>query len=132
MTTLETTAGRTARLSVKNKIGLGLAALLGLTDLTSLLGPQPAEGEAGPPMAVLIAGTILGLITVVAVVYVFRTASRTGSRIVAGSRILSMITALPAFFVEGVPAPLVAIVAIGVIVTLLTVWLVLARPAPQP
>lgn len=129
MTTLTATAGRTSRLSMKNKVGLVLAGLLGLTDMASLLGPQPAPGEAGPPTAVLIAGTILGVITVVAVIYVFRTVSRTGSRIVAGSRILSMITALPAFFVDGVPAALVVLVAAGVVVTLLTVWLVLSKPA---
>jgi hypothetical protein len=131
MTTLTSTGSRTSRLSVKNKIGLVLAGLLGVTDMASLLGPQPGPGEEGPPMAVLIAGSILGLLTVVAVIYVFRTASRTGSRIVAGTRILSMITALPAFFVEGVPAGLVALAAVGVVVTLLTVWLVLSKPAQQ-
>ncbi len=62
-----------SRLTRKNKVGLVLAAVLGLLDM-------------------------------VAVIYTWRTANRTGSRVVAGSRILSAITALPALFVRGVPA----------------------------
>ncbi|HEY6422661.1 MAG TPA: hypothetical protein VIY28_05295 [Pseudonocardiaceae bacterium] len=115
-------------LSLKNKIGLGLAGLLGLVDTTSLLIGQPGPGEVGPPFAVLVAYSVLGLITLVAVVYMWRSRSRVGGRIVAGSRILSMIIALPAFFVDGVRSGVVVLVAVGVVVTVVTVGLVLSRP----
>jgi hypothetical protein len=39
-----------------------------------------------------------------------------------------MLTSLPAFFVSGVPDWLVAAAAIGVVVTVLDAWLLLARP----
>ena len=129
-TELTTAAGtdRRATLSGRNKAGLALATLLGIADLASLAGPQPAPGEQGPPTAVLVASTVLGLITVVAAVYTWRTGNRVGSRVVAGSRILSAVGSLPAFFVAGVPAGLVAVAAAGVVVTVLSVWLVLSPP----
>lgn len=127
--------GTAAILTTKNKVGLVLAALLGLSDLLSLLVPQ-GDGQdngdvAGPPLPVLIAGAVLGVITLVAVVYTWRTANRVGSRIIAGSRILSILGALPAFFVSGVPAFVVALVAVIVVLTIVTIALVLSRPAPE-
>jgi hypothetical protein len=117
-------------LSVKNKVGLVLAGLLGLADLSSPFLPTDESAEAGPPMGVLVADAVLGLITIVAVIYTWRTANRVGARIVAGSRIISVLTAVPAFFVPGVPAAVVALVAAVVVVTIATVMLVLARPRP--
>ncbi|WP_416981353.1 hypothetical protein [Streptomyces sp. T028] len=120
-------------LTRKNKVGLVLAGALGLLDLTSLIGPPADNADTpGPPLAILIAGTVLGLITVIAVVYTWRTADRTGSRAVAGSRTLSVITALPAFFVDGVPAWLVLVVSAVVIISVVAVALVLSSPAPEP
>jgi hypothetical protein len=118
-------------LTVKNKVGLVLAALLGLSDLPGAftLG-EPVPGEEGPPQVVLIAGVVLGLVTLVAAAYTWRTGNRIGSRVVAGSRILSLITALPAFFVDGVPGFLVALVAVAAVLTIVAVGLVLSRPAP--
>jgi hypothetical protein len=129
--TAHTTAGTpvAARLSVKNKIGLGLALLFGVLDLSGPFGPTGSPDEPGPPMAVLVAGAVLGLITIVAAIWTWRTASRTGARIVAGSRILSILGALPAFFVSGVPAIVVAMVAVSVVLTVVTVVLVLSKPA---
>ena len=128
MTTQLTAPATRAGLSGKNKTGLVIAAVLGLADLASLAGPQPAPGEEGPPMGVLIAASVLGLITLVGVAYTWRTGNRMGSRVVAGTRILSAVTAVPAFFVEDVPPGLVALAAVGVAVTVLCVWLVLSPP----
>jgi hypothetical protein len=120
-------------LSRKNKVGLGLAAALGLFDMTSVAGMPASDGDTpGPPTGVLVAGAVIGLVTVVAVVYTWRTASRTGSRVVAGSRILSAITALPALFVTGVPAWVVLVVSVLIVVTVVVIALVLSRPAPEP
>ena len=130
-TTTPTTAGTpvAGRLSVKNRIGLGLALVFGVLDLGSPFGPTGSADEPGPPMAVLVASAVLGLVTIVAAIWAWRTASRAGARIVAGSRILSILGALPAFFVSGVPAVVVAIVAVSVVLTVVTVVLVLSRPA---
>jgi hypothetical protein len=128
MTTELTAPTARAGLSGKNKAGLVLAALLGLADLASLAGPEPGPGEQGPPMGVLVAASVLGLITLVGVAYAWRTGNRVGSRVVAGARILSAVSAVPAFFVEGVPAGLVAVAATGVIATIVCVWLVLSPP----
>jgi hypothetical protein len=111
-----------------NKVGLVLAALLGAGDLTSLAMTTP-PGEVGPPLAILVLDTLLGLVTVVAVVVAWRTRNRGLVRLAAGARIFSMVTALPAFF-AGVPAFLVAIVAAVVVLTIVTVVLMLLPPRP--
>ncbi|MFD7378909.1 hypothetical protein [Streptomyces mirabilis] len=120
-------------LTRKNKVGLGLAAFLGLADTSNFfMIPQGNSDTPGPPVAVLIADGVLGVITVAAVVYAWRLTSRTASRVVAGARILSVITALPALFVTGVPAWVVAVVALFVVVSVVVIGLVLSRPAPEP
>jgi len=118
--------------TVKNKIGLVLAALLGLSDV---VGPftgtdqnAQSEGTQGPPMPVLIAGAVLGLVTIIAVVLMWRSGSRIAARIIAGSRILSVLAAAPAFFASGVPAAVVVLVAAVVVLTVLALALVLSRP----
>lgn len=118
-----------APLSKLNKAGLVLAFLLGLVDLTGPFQPTP-DGQAGPPYSILILGAVLGLITVVGVVIAWRTARRGAVRVVAGARIISVITALPAFFVD-VPAGLKMTVGAFVIVTVATVAMMLT-PARRP
>ncbi|MGX4687794.1 hypothetical protein [Streptomyces sp. JNUCC 63] len=119
-------------LTRKNKVGLVLAGLLGLLDVTNFFDlPAPDSDTQGPPTAIFIADGILGVITVLAVVYTWRTLNRTGSRIVAGSRILSVILALPALFVGGVPAVAVVLVAVFTVVSVVVIALVLTRPAPE-
>lgn len=116
-------------LTIKNKIGLGLAALLGLSDVTSPFWPAPEGATNGPPFAVLVAGAVLGLITLVCVVHTWRTGSRISARLIAGTRILSILGAMPAFFVSGIPPVAVAIVAALVLLTIISVVLVLSRPS---
>jgi hypothetical protein len=119
-----------SKLSVRNKFGLGLAALLGLADVASLgtLGQQMDPGEQGPPAGVTIFSAVLGVLTLVCVVIAWRSGSRAALRGVAGTRILSMILGLPAFFADGVPDALVAISAVAVVLTLICLALVLSRP----
>jgi hypothetical protein len=117
-------------LSRRNKVGLVLAGVLGLIDLTNLFTiPAESTDTPGPPVGVLVAGCVLGVITIVAVVHAWRTADRTGSRVAAGSRILSAVTALPALFVTGVPAWTVVVVAVYVVVTVVVIALILSLPA---
>ena len=114
-----------------NKAGMIIAFLLGVLDLTSLFQPAPG-GEDGPPYAILVIDTLLGVITVIAVVMAWRTARRGPVRIAAGARIISLVTALPAFFVD-VPAGVQAMVGLFAVVTIASVALMLApsrRPVP--
>lgn len=100
-------------------VGLILAGLLALGDA---IGPLTGMGD-GPPFAVLLADSVLGIVTIVGVVLGWR-GKRSGIVTVIVTRILTALSALPAFFVDGVPAPAVAIAVVGIAVTLLAVALV--------
>ncbi len=115
-------------LSTKNKVGLSLAALLGIADLPSVLMPTP-DGEVGPPYAILVLGSICGLVTLVAVVIAWRNANRGAIRVAAGARIVSLLGALPAFFVD-VPWFIKVLVTVFTIVTVVSLVLMLS-PARQ-
>lgn len=110
-------------LSTVNKVGLGLAALLGVLDIASAFSPTP-DGEVGPPIGILLLGGVLGVVTLVAVVWAFRSCSRGAIRIVAAARIVSAITALPAFFVD-IPDALRLTAGVGVILTVVVVVMIL-------
>jgi hypothetical protein len=111
-------------LTTRNKIGLVLAALLALGDVVSIADPTPA-GEEGPPLIVLVISLLVGVVTLVALVPAWRTGSRTALRVVAGTRILSAILSLPAFFVD-VPAGIKIASAAAFAVTVVCVVLVLS------
>lgn len=116
-------------LSKANKIGLALAFLMGALDIVVI--PTTPKDQPGPPMPIQVLDTVLGVITVVAVVIAWRSLSHGAIRITAGARILSMLTALPAFFVDGVPNPIRLLVAGFVVVTVLTVALLLSSSKSQ-
>jgi hypothetical protein len=115
-------------LSTKNKVGLVLAGLLGLADLPSALMPTP-EGDVGPPYGILVLGSICGVVTLIAVVIGWVKANRGAIRIAAGARIVSVLGALPAFFVD-VPWFIKVLVTVFTIVTVVSVVLMLS-PARQ-
>lgn len=124
----EPTATSTA-LTTRNRIGVVLAIILGLLDVSSLasLGATPAPGEAGPPDVVLVFGAVMGMITIVAAILAWKRRSRGGLRVAAATRLLSAAGSLPAFFVDGVPAGIVVLVTIGLVITLVTVGLLVSR-----
>ena len=107
----------------RTRAGLVLAALLGLADVVSAFFPTP-EGEVGPPLPIVVLGGLLGVATLAAVAAAWRTGQRGMLRIVAATRVLSAISALPAFFVD-ISAALKLVVAIGVVLTVVCVVLVL-------
>lgn len=130
MTTMRTAPS--APLSKLNKAGLVLALLLGLNDMTGPFQPPTPPDQVGPPYQILLLDAALGLVTVVGAVLAWRTARRGAVRLVAGVRIISMVTALPAFFVD-VPAWLKVIVGAYVLLTVAAVAMMLTpsrRPTP--
>ncbi|WP_405143684.1 hypothetical protein OG589_39180 [Sphaerisporangium sp. NBC_01403] len=94
-------------------VGLILGGLLGLIDVVSL----PFGDGEHPPFAVAVAGAVLGLITLVGVALAWR-GSRAGAVAVIVARLLSGLTAVPAFFADGVPAEAMGAAAVGVVLTL--------------
>ncbi len=115
--------------SVANRAGLIITFLLGLYGLTGVFSPTPS-GEVGPPLTILIAGSVLAVAAVVSAVIAWIRRSRVAARVAAGSIVLIALSAVPAFFVS-VPAVVKILVAVTLIVTLLACVLVL-RPAARP
>ncbi|WP_067172540.1 hypothetical protein [Microtetraspora niveoalba] len=99
--------------------GLILSGLFALFDLV----PLPADDGAQPPAAVTVVGIVLALATLAGVVLAWR-GSRAGAVVVIVTRLLAGLTAVPAFFVDGVPAEARVAAAVGVVLTLLCVALV--------
>lgn len=112
----------------RTRVGLALAAVLGVADVVAVFFPTP-EGELGPPFPILLLSALLGVVTLVAVAMAWRTGRRGALRVTAGARVLSAITTLPAFFVP-IPAWLMLLAAVSVVLTVVCVVLVLA-PAPR-
>jgi hypothetical protein len=99
--------------------GLVLAGLLAVADLATLL---LTDGEH-PPFAIALLGAALGLATLVALVPAWR-GGRAAGWVVVATRLVSGVTALPAFVVPGVPAPVVLTAGAGVAVTVLAAALI--------
>jgi hypothetical protein len=113
-------------LTTRATIGYWLAVLLAVVDVAALLLPTPPDGE-GPPLVVTLFSAAMGVITLVAAVWVARTGKRSAIRVIAVTRILSAITALPAFFVDGPPPVFVAFGAATVVLTIVSVVLLMHR-----
>ena len=113
-------------ISGRQKAGLVIAGLLSLVSVTSAFFPTP-EGEEGPPYAVLVLGTILGVVGLVGVVIAWRTGNQAAFRVTAGALVINAIASLPAFFVD-VPAGLKLAVAISIVVTVLGIVLMFSTP----
>ena len=116
---------QTSPLSTRLRIGLGIAAVLGLLDCASLLFPPTEPGQVGPPVGILVVGTLLGVVTLAAVLVAWRSGRRAAVWVVALTRIVSVLLALPAF-VFGAPAEVQQLVAVFVVISIVAVALMLA------
>ena len=114
--------------STRQKIGLVLCGLLNLANIPGAFSPTP-DGETGPPYAILLLGSLLGVVGLVATVLAWR-GNAAALRVAAGALVINVITTLPAFFVD-VPALIRALVALSVVVTVATLVLMFS-PARRP
>jgi hypothetical protein len=109
------------------RAGLVLLGLLSVADVVSAF---LTDGEF-PPVWVAVLGGILGLASLVLLVYAWR-----GHRAALGAlivlRLVSAASALPAFGVTGVPGPVVALAGAIVVLTAVGCLLALRRSPVSP
>ena len=117
-------------LSPRNRTGLALAVLLGLIGMPMFLRGAPAPGVVGPPLVVLVTESLCGVVTVVAAAFGWRHTSTRAIRVASGAQILSVLTAVPAFFLDR-PALNKLLLAILVGATLAAVVLMLTPLRPS-
>ena len=114
-------------MSTVYRAGLVVLGLLSLADLSA---PLLTDGQT-PPMFIALTGAALGLISIVLVILAWRgrLAAAIGLIVV---RLLSALTAVPAFLVPGVPAVPMILAGTAITLTLVGTGLVLGgvrRPA---
>jgi hypothetical protein len=107
-----------------NKIGLFLLALCGVANLVPW--PMPPGAQAGPPKSVLIAGVVLGVVAILAVIHAWWKGSKASAWIAIAVSVINAALAVPAFFVDGVPTSIRHLAAIYVAATVVAVALTLA------
>lgn len=102
------------------KAGLVLSALVCLINVPSVVAPTP-EGEAGPPFAILVIGTLFGVIGLVATALAWR-GNMVALRVTAACLIVTALTSVPALFVDvsaGVKLGTAAVVGVTIVALVL-------------
>lgn len=97
--------------------------VLGLLAAADLAGPLLTDGEH-PPMAIAMAGAVVGLVSLVMIVFAARGSGRATITLVV-LRALAALSAVPAFFEPGVPAGARVFAGAGIVLTVLGIGLVL-------
>jgi hypothetical protein len=114
-------------MSTAYRVGL---VLLGLISLGDLAAPLLTDGQT-PPMFIALIGSALGLLSLILVVLAWRGRVAAAIGLVV-LRLLSALTAVPAFLEPSVPLVPMTLAGIAIVVTLVGVGCVLAglrRPA---
>jgi peptidoglycan/LPS O-acetylase OafA/YrhL len=98
MTSMSTKAGtgtsaRRSRTSARLRTGLAISVLVGVASAI------PSGGD-GPPFAIEVLSTILGIVLIGSAVAAWRSGHRLAIRINAAALLLNALTALPVFFVH--------------------------------
>jgi hypothetical protein len=117
------------RPTTKQKVGLAICGVSSAANIPSALFPAP-EGETGPPLGILVIGSLLGVVGLVCTVLAWK-GNRVALRVAAGAIIVTTLTGLPAFFVD-VPMAIKALVAFSVILTVVAVALMFSGRRPSP
>lgn len=105
------------------RAGLALLGLLSVFDIGSTFIPAPAD-LPGPPVEILIISNLLGLVSLVLVVLMWRGGRGMVGWVLVTLRGLSALLAVPAFLVEGVPTVFVVLAAVFLVLTVVGVLLV--------
>jgi hypothetical protein len=105
--------------------------LLGILSVGDLAAPLLTDGQT-PPLFIALIGAGLGLLTLVLIVFAWRgrSAAAVGAVVL---RVLSALTAVPAFLLDGVPTVPKVLAGIAITLTVVGSVLVLAglrRPVP--
>jgi hypothetical protein len=108
------------------KLGLILMVVLSIGDIATL----PLSDGHHPPLAVNIISAILGVASLPLIAMVWRGDRRALMPLVV-LRVISALSAVPAFFVGGVPAPALAVASAIVAVTAAAVVLVAPRASVE-
>jgi hypothetical protein len=114
-------------MSIAYRAGL---VLLGVISIGDLAAPLLTDGQS-PPMFIALIGSALGLVSLVLVVLAWRGRVAAAIGLVV-LRLLSALTAVPAFLEPGVPVVPMVLAGVAITVTLVGVVLVftgLRRPA---
>ena len=106
--------------STPTTYGLAICALIGVIDIISL---ASLGSDDGPPVIVTLSGAVFGVITLVGARIAWRGGPKWGLVAVIVSRVLSALSALPAFFVDDVPDWVPPVVGIFVVLTVVGVGL---------
>ena len=91
--------------------------------------PTP-DGEVGPPLGILVIGSVLGVVGLVCTILAWR-GNDVALRVAAGAIIVMTLTGLPAFFVD-VPMAIKALVGVSVLLTVVAVALMFSARRPSP
>jgi hypothetical protein len=120
-------------LTARNRAGLIITFLLGLMNVPSIGMPSGGgdDGSDGPPFGVLVVGSILGVIMVVACWTAWRNGNRARVRVAAGASIVAVLTSVPAFFVN-VSAVIKVLTAVTVVAAFVGVVLMLSAERRNP
>ena len=118
----------------RQKAGFVLAVIVALLNVPGAFLPTGGTSESdppGPPLAVLLLGLVLGLVTVGLLMWGWRTGRRGPVRGAAVLLVLIALTAVPAFFVPGIGAWIRLFAGIYVLATIAAVVL-LFSPGRRP
>ncbi len=116
-------------ISTRQKVGLVISGLVDLANIPSAFTSTP-DGEVGPPYAILLLSSVIGIVGLVATVLAWR-GNGAALRVAAGALVINVLTALPAFFVD-VPAFVKALTALAVVVTVAALVLMFSGPVRRP
>ena len=115
--------------STLNKVGLVLQFVYGLANLPSAfmgsdIGASGPDGKpVGPPEWVLWADTLLAIVLVLAVVIAWLQVNRASAGLASVANILITLTAVPVYFVDGVPEHFKIIETIAIVWTIVSIAL---------
>jgi FtsH-binding integral membrane protein len=104
-------------------IGLIICALLGIADIVGVVG---AGADDGPPVAVVIIGAVLGVVSLYGVRLAWTSWPR-GRVLIVVTRVLSALLGVPAFFADDAPDWAPAFVGVSILLTIIGVALLYAE-----